>query len=173
MSAEASAYYPMVGTVSASVDPIFSIDPSVPNASSYTVLVSPGITEAAGPANFYTVTPCRVIDTRRPVDPYGGPALASAGTRIFIVTGQCGIPSGATAIAVNIAATQPTSGPGFVTLFPAGTVRPTTSTLNYSAGQTRANNAVVPLGASGDIAVFCTQGGGTMQFILDVTGYFK
>jgi hypothetical protein len=50
---------------------------------------------------------------------------------------------------------------------------PPTSTLNYAAGQTRANNAVVGLSASGALAVRCSQAAGTVHAILDVTGYFE
>jgi len=32
------------------------------------------------------------------------------------------------------------------------------STINYSAGQIRANNAIIALGAAGDVLVFCGQG---------------
>jgi hypothetical protein len=49
---------------------------------------------------------------------------------------------------------------------------PTASTINYSAGLTRANNAIVPLGVSGDLAVYSGQGAGTVHVILDVNGYF-
>jgi streptogramin lyase len=124
-------------------------------------------------ANFYTVSPCRVIDTRNPAGPYGGPALLSEATRVFSMAGQCGIPSGATAIAVNVAVTQPTNGPGFLTVYPAGAARPLTSVINFRAGQTRANNAILPLSGSGGLSVYCQQGGGTTHFILDVTGYFQ
>ncbi len=126
-----------------------------------------------GATLFHTLTPCRVIDTRSATGPYGGPALANAGTRTFVLAGQCGIPSGAVSVAVNMAVTQSTNGPGFLTLYAAGTARPLFSSINYSAGQTRANNAIVPLGASGDISVFCQQGAGTDEFILDVNGYFQ
>jgi hypothetical protein len=45
--------------------------------------------------------------------------------------------------------------------------------LNFSAGQTRANNAVVSPGATGEIAVGCAQvPGSTAHLILDVNGYF-
>jgi streptogramin lyase len=124
-------------------------------------------------ANFYTVTPCRVIDTRSPAASYGGPALLSEATRVFSMAGQCGIPSGVTAIAVNITVTQPTNGPGFLTLFPAGAARPLTSAINFRAGQTRANNAILPLSGSGGLSVYCQLRGGTTHFILDVTGYFQ
>jgi streptogramin lyase len=124
-------------------------------------------------ANFYTLAPCRVIDTRNPVGPYGGPALLSEGIRVFALAGQCGIPSSATAVAVNIAVTQQTNGPGFLTLYPAGAALPTTSTINFRAGQTRANNAILPLSGLGALSVYCAQGGGTTHLILDVTGYFQ
>jgi hypothetical protein len=47
------------------------------------------------------------------------------------------------------------------------------SALNYSAGQTRANNGIVPLNAAREFTVKCVQASGTTDFILDVTGYFE
>jgi hypothetical protein len=46
------------------------------------------------------------------------------------------------------------------------------SALNWSAGQTRGNNGIVPLNASGQIAARCAPTG-TTHFILDVNGYFQ
>lgn len=40
-------------------------------------------------------------------------------------------------------------------------------------GQTRANNAIVRLGPNGDVAVFCSQGAGTVHFKFDVIGYLQ
>jgi len=124
-------------------------------------------------ASFYTLTPCRLVDTRNPSGPLGGPALAAGADRTFVFAGQCGIPPTARAVAVNVAVTQPTTGPGFFSLYAAGTSLPMVSTLNYSSGQTRANNAIVPLGAGGDVAVRCGQGSGTAQIVIDVNGYFQ
>lgn len=73
----------------------------------------------------------------------------------------------------NVAVTQPTTGPGFLTLYPGGTPRPLAATINYNAGKTRANNAIIPLGVAGDITVRCGQGSGTAQLIVDVNGYFE
>ena len=51
---------------------------------------------------------------------------------------------------------------------------PTVSSINYVAGQTRANNAVVPLNASGAMAAFVGQPAGTtVHLIVDVNGYFQ
>lgn len=123
--------------------------------------------------SFHTLTPCRVLDTRNPAGPYGGPSLSDSGARVFVLAGQCGIPAGATAVSVNLAAVSPTAGPGFFTVYPGATLRPLSSTINYRAGQTRANNAVVPLGVAGDVVVYCKQGTGTADLVLDVNGYFQ
>ena len=124
-------------------------------------------------ARFYAVTPCRVVDTRRAAGPYGGPSLQAGADRAFVFGGQCGIPATAAAVAVNVVAMNPTTGPGFLTLFPGGTARPHTATINYNAGKIRANNAVIPLGTLNDIMVHCGQGNGTADMVIDVNGYFQ
>ncbi len=45
--------------------------------------------------------------------------------------------------------------------------------INYRNNETRADNAVIPLGPNGDIAVFNGQPFGTAHLILDVNGYFQ
>ena len=117
------------------------------------------------------MTPCRVIDTRNAVGPLGGPALNANTERTFVVTGQCGIPLTASAISANLTVTQPTD-QGDLRLFPGGTPLPLVSSMNYRAGQTRANNAILVLGANGDFVVRCVQFSGTTHFVLDVNGYF-
>ncbi|MGH9369780.1 MAG: hypothetical protein ACRD3M_19180, partial [Thermoanaerobaculia bacterium] len=73
---------------------------------------------------------------------------------------------------VNVTVTQP-SAAGDLRLFPSGAPLPLASTINYSGGQTRANNATATLGASGSLSVKCDQSSGTVQLILDVNGYFQ
>jgi hypothetical protein len=124
------------------------------------------------PGNYFSVTPCRVLDTRGPAGDYGGPALAAGQSRAFTLAGRCGIPASATAVAVNLAVTQP-SAQGNLRLYPAGEALPTTSSLNYAAGQTRANDAIVGLSPAGALAIRCSQGAGTAHVVLDVTGYFE
>ncbi len=58
--------------------------------------------QAAGPYQLFTLAPCRVVDTRNPTGPLGGPSLAAATTRSFPVTGTCGIPSTAKAVVFNV-----------------------------------------------------------------------
>jgi streptogramin lyase len=122
-------------------------------------------------AHFYTITPCRVVDTRNPAGPLGGPALAANAIRLFNVAGNCGIPSTARALVINVAVTGATA-QGHLRVFPGGLPVPLVSTINYKANQTRANNAVVGLGAA-TLEIYCGQGSGTTHVILDVNGYFQ
>ncbi len=121
--------------------------------------------------NFYTVTPCRLVDTRDPAGPRGGPSLVAGADRTFPVGGVCGIPPTARALSVNLTVTAPTV-PGFLTLFPSGGASPLASTINFRAGQTRSNNAIVTLGPDGGIVVRAGMASGGAQVILDVNGYF-
>jgi Tol biopolymer transport system component len=117
---------------------------------------------------FFTLRPCRLFDTR-----LGGGALHSGGSWALPALGACGIPATAVAIVANVTAVQPTAA-GFLTLHPAGIPPPVASSLNFSAGQTRSNNAVVRLSGSGTFAVSpLVLGSGTVDVILDVVGYFE
>lgn len=130
-------------------------------------------TVAAATGCFYAVTPCRVADTRNADGPYGGPALQPAQGRTFTIAGTCGIPADATAVAMNVTVTSPTSA-GNLRLYPAGGSLPLVSTINFSPGQTRANNALANVAGNpaGDIVVYADIVG-TVHLILDVAGYIK
>jgi chitinase len=142
------------------------------NPSGATIANGQAIGRIHDPGNYFVVPPCRVLDTRNPSGPYGGPALLAGQSRTVTLAGQCGIPASAQAVSVNVAVTQPTAA-GNLRLYPAGTPVPSVSSVNYSAGQTRANNGVTGLGVSGQIAIRCAQASGTVHAILDVTGYFE
>jgi hypothetical protein len=136
-------------------------------ARSATLVVAPlGPATPPTPTRFYTVSPCRVLDTRS-----SGGALAAATERVVTVAQACGVSASARAVSVNLTVTQPTAA-GNLALFPTGAA-PTTSTINYGAGQTRGNNAVVSLSGAGALSIRCTQASGSAQVILDVNGYFQ
>jgi Carboxypeptidase regulatory-like domain len=135
-----------------------------------TMAISFGLDSNPG-LSFYTVVPCRVLDTRKPDDPLGGPALVAGTERTFPIAGNCLIPATAKAVSANVTVTRSTS-PGNVRLYPAGAPMPLASTINYATGQTRANNAIIPLNVSGQTAVIASPSG-TVHFILDVNGYFQ
>jgi hypothetical protein len=122
---------------------------------------------------YYTVTPCRVLDTRQPAGPYGGPAIGGGGVREFGIHGQCSIPVGAVAIAANITVAQPTQSAN-LRAYPAGGPPPLVSVINFRAGQARANNAILALASDGRLAIRNDMtAGGTVHVILDVVGYFQ
>ena len=79
----------------------------------------------------------------------------------------------ARSLAVNVAVIQPTSGPGYLTLYPGGTPQPFTSSVNYKSGKTRSNGMVIGLGSSGDMTVYCEQPSGTTGLVIDVTGFYQ
>src|SRR5262249_32934755 len=120
-------------------------------------------------ASFYTLTPCRIIDTRGPDGPLGGPALAAGADRSFQITGNCAIPPTAKAVSVNVTVTQGAA-LGDLRLYASG-APPLVSTINYAAGRTRANNAIVSLNAQGGLIVRSDQPLGTVHFVLDVNGF--
>jgi hypothetical protein len=123
---------------------------------------------------FFTVSPCRMVDTRNAAGPLGGPALQPGAVRTFLLTGFCGVPSSAKALAVNVTVTQPTAG-GDLRLLPSDLCNlPLVSTIHYAPGQTRANNAVVALASDGSGGVkVVTDSAGSVHLILDVVGYFE
>jgi hypothetical protein len=121
--------------------------------------------------SLYLVTPCRLVDTRAPADAAGGPVLAPAATRSFLMNGRCGIPAGARALALNVTVVNPAN-VGFVTLFGGASAWPGTSTINYRTGRTRANNTIIPVSAGGYVKVY-NSGPAGAHVIIDVTGYFQ
>jgi FG-GAP-like repeat/FG-GAP repeat len=127
------------------------------------------------PSRLFTVTPCRVADTRNAPGPAGGPALTANATRVFPVAGRCSIPPTATAVAVNVTVVDETDA-GDLRLFPTRSLRPGSSTINFTAGNVRANNAVIALGSGGKISVQCDMlpgSPGQTHFLIDIAGYFQ
>jgi hypothetical protein len=126
--------------------------------------VSPGIA-------FVAMSPCRVIDTRNAVGPYGGPALATNVPRSFdIDNGPCtGIPAGVDAYSLSIGGILPPAD-GFLSAWPTGIAQPTVSQLNFLAGEVVANAAIVPAGTGGSINVLVNIG--PTNVYIDINGYF-
>lgn len=124
-----------------------------------------------GGSSFYTLTPCRVADTRNPNGPLGGPPLGAAESRIFSLTGVCDIPSMAKAVSVNVTIVRPAA-PGFLRFFPGDATPPLASTINFRPGAVRANNAVLPISAAGELGVE-NGSAGNVDLVIDVNGYFQ
>jgi FG-GAP-like repeat/FG-GAP repeat len=126
----------------------------------------------SAPTALYPLTPCRVIDTRVGSGALGGPALAPNATRNFDVAGACGIPAAAVAISANLTITN-NGAQGELVLFPSDVSRPNTSAISFRAFKTRGNNALVYLSATTTTFSVFDNSAASLDFILDVNGYFQ
>jgi hypothetical protein len=133
----------------------------------------PPVAVSTGPTDFYSLTPCRLLDTRLAPGPYGAPAVPAVSDRVVLATGRCGIPASAAAISVNVTAVAPPA-VGNLRFFPGDGTAPNASTVNFGAGQTRANNAIVMLASSGS-GTFGVRNSATagVDVVIDVNGYFE
>jgi hypothetical protein len=125
--------------------------------------------DASSGAAFYTLSPCRVADTRNPGGILGGPAMTAGRSRAFpVLSSSCGIPAAASAYSMNV--TVVPGGPlAYLTAWPTGQAQPNVSTLNSWTGKVVANAAIVPAGAGGEISVYVTD---PTNVVLDTNGYF-
>jgi hypothetical protein len=114
--------------------------------------------------------PSRVVDTRTGIGTDTRPIL-SGEPRTVDIAGPAGLPDEAQAAVVNLTITQ-ASAPGFLSAYPSSGAVPGVSNLNFVAGDTRANLAVVALRDGRiDLAVGDAPGVST-EAIVDVMGYF-
>ncbi len=123
--------------------------------------------DLTGALPFVAVTPCRQYDSRNTS------ALADNTPRTISLSGApCGIPSSAGAVSVNITVFSIAGATGNG-VFKVGVSSPPASAwINYPPSESqRANAGVVSVG-SGNIVVQVNQGGGSVQFTVDVNGYY-
>jgi hypothetical protein len=126
-------------------------------------------------ASGYTgVTPARVLDTRAGFSTIDGQAagtgpLGAGATRHLQLTGRAGVPSNATAVALNVTVTNPTAA-SFLTVHPTGVSRPNAANLNFTPGQTIPNMVIAKLGTGGQIDLYNLTG--TVDITVDVQGWF-
>jgi hypothetical protein len=118
-----------------------------------------------------TVQPARLLETRAAAGQVGyAEARPAAGQVVQLqVTGRGGVPAtGAGVVVLNVTATE-AAGAGYVTVWPCGSPRPATSTLNLErAGSTVANLAVAGVGTGGTVCLWTSTG---THLMADVTGW--
>jgi hypothetical protein len=119
-------------------------------------------------STYEPITPARLLDTRAGVGLGGG--FNANVPRSFQITGGT-IPTGAVAITGNLTVTGQSRG-GYVSVTPTPTANPTTSTINFPSGDTRANGLTIPLSGSGSLSAVYKTSSGSTHLILDVTGYY-
>ena len=111
--------------------------------------------------------PERLLDTRqlRKVGALDGSGVVKE----LQVTGTSGIPSGISAVAMNITAvnTEANNYGGYVTAYPCET-RPNTSTLNFISSRTIPNGLIAPVSSSGKICIYVY---GRADILIDVSAH--
>jgi hypothetical protein len=123
------------------------------------------------PASYHPIAPVRLVDTRISGTALTG-KIAANSPRSFKVAGAAGIPANAVAITANLTVTNPTYAWAMY-LGPDPSSSPSTSTINFVAGQTLANGVTVALTSSGYLyATYMSAAGNTTDMVLDVSGYF-
>ncbi|MBR7836903.1 PKD domain-containing protein [Actinospica durhamensis] len=126
-------------------------------------------------ASGYTpLTPARVLDTRYGTGVARG-ALPAGKTLSLTVAGadKGRLPAtGVKAVVLNLTVADAT-GNGFLAAYPDGKGGTDTSNVNFRAGDVRAANVVVPVGADGKIDIVNGGGTGSAQVIADVEGYYS
>jgi hypothetical protein len=118
---------------------------------------------------YVPVRSARVLDTRYGT---GAPkaAVGPGGVVRLKVAGVAGVPAtGAAAVTLNVTETAATKS-SYLVAYPGGTARPTTSNLNFGAGQTTQNQITVPVGADGTVSL--ANATGRVQVVADVQGYY-
>ncbi|WP_369778585.1 hypothetical protein [Streptomyces sp. R33] len=125
-----------------------------------------------GGSTYSAAGPARLLDSRAAVGRPGTTPVPARGEVSLQVAGRGGVPqSGVKAVVLNMTVTDAKDG-GHLTVWPSGTPRPNSSSLNWTAGQTVANHVVVPVGADGTVKLF-NAGWGTVHLIADVFGYYS
>jgi DNA-binding beta-propeller fold protein YncE len=154
--------YPYGLAVNSSTNRIY-----VPNYLDNTVSVMDGTPPTA--LQFVPLAqPCRAVDTR-PERGGGGPIQGGIPQNFPISgAGSCAVLASAAAYSMNVSVV-PNGSLAYLTVWPAGQSQPLASTLNSLDGRIKANAAIVPAGASGEISVYATN---TTNVIVDVNGYF-
>jgi PKD repeat protein len=142
----------------------------IAGSSTHAVIDVYGYFKSDAPLKYRPITTCRAVDTR--FADQGGPApLGAPETRNFQIRGNCGVPTSAKAVAVNITSVG-SAGPGYLIAYPSGGTLPAASYLTFDPGQgALGNGGIVALSTlANDLAVTSAN---STHVIIDVFGYFQ
>ncbi len=129
---------------------------------------------AASSGTFVGLTPSRILDTRNGTGGIGSSLWPGHPVAVQVAS-RGGVPAmnattPPTAVVINVTITAGT-GASYLTVWPDGAAQPLASDLNWVAGQTVPNLAVVGLGSDGKVEIFSP--GGYTDVLFDVVGYYQ
>jgi len=119
--------------------------------------------QGPGGLSLYTVTPCRVLDSRLPA----GTTPFSTTRDVNVTASPCGVPATAQALVFN-ATVVPPGFLGYITMWPQVQAQPLAATLNAYDGAITNNMAIVPT-TTGSVSIFPSA---ATHLVLDIFGYF-
>lgn len=136
---------------------------------------APATQEGAGHSVLIPVGPVRILETRSgpglgTVDAgFNGIGIRPADSVLELgIVGRAAMPSWARSVVLNVTVTG-ALGPGYLTVYPCGEPRPTSSNLNYDVGTTR---AVAVTARIGDLGAVCVYTQTPTHVIADLTGFY-
>ena len=143
----------------------------------YRFVVTPESSGSPGPSSppsnpivfgstFHPTAPVRILDTR---SSGANGRLGPLHPISLQVAGANGVPAGATAAVMNVTVTEETSA-GYTVVYPSGRAVPTSSNLNYTAGQTVPNLVTVAIGPDGKVAFYNPFG--ATHVLVDLMGWY-
>ena len=137
--------------------------------------IPPSMTSATGTnvGGAYTaLAPDRLLDTRSGSGyPGAGQTLGPNSALPITVTGPGadGVPSTATAVALDVTVTDATAA-SYLSVYPVGGTQPLVSNLNWAPGETVPNLVIVPVGSGGQVNLY--NHAGVVDVVVDLEGYF-
>ena len=156
----ATTTIPVIGPDSPPAPPL----PPAPPPSPVEPPLPPG-PPVTGAGRIVPLAPQRLIDTRDGTGAAVGSVAAGTAVRV-VARGVAGIPADASAVVLNVTATE-ADGDGFVAAYPCGGPVPVVSNVNYAARTTVPNLATVPLAADGTVCLFTYE---RAHLLADVAG---
>ncbi len=124
---------------------------------------------------YFPLTPFRIMDTRPSSGyNYAGQKMLPNQVDPLTVVGTFGtqsVPTNASSVVLNVTITDAQSTGGFLTIYPYGSSEPTTSNINWNAGDTKATLVIVKVGSGGQIDIANGPIGST-DVVVDVMGYY-
>jgi hypothetical protein len=120
-------------------------------------------TSGTGGDVYHPLGPVRVVDTRIGEGESSTAPIGAKGTLNLT------LPSAYKAVIANLTVTAPQVG-GYLNAYPLGTATPNSSNVNFGAGETIPNSAIVQ---SDSGVTFYNNATGTVQLVVDLSGYFS
>jgi hypothetical protein len=117
-------------------------------------------------------TPTRIADTRANSGlPNAGQTLGAGATDVVTLptTGVGAVPTGATAVVLNVTEADATAA-SYFTVYPTGDTKPAFSNLNFVPGNSQPNLVTSPIGTGNTISIY--NFAGSADAVVDLEGYY-